>query len=238
MSNLGYANDQTPLFLRAYGVDQVYFEHNTSPPLALLDESILYDLNGDPYWNGVRLVLAGDTGSIGPTGPTGPGVGATGPTGSIGATGATGSIGATGPAIDTISASGMAGVDVGSQTTGPWSPLITIPWSASKVGNGIVSLTLGAAIALNNGSINPISIDFGSAFVPFLPTVGQHGIILVRDANVDKLVSWSMANVGGLSLNISSTFFVDPSNALSPFSNGSTGQTGFPNNINISYLAS
>ncbi len=53
MSNLLYVNGTTPLFLPAYGLNQIYTNKLEDPPLAILDKGVLYELDdGVLYYNG------------------------------------------------------------------------------------------------------------------------------------------------------------------------------------------
>ncbi len=80
MSSLLYVNGTTPLFLPAYGLNQIYTNKLEDPPLGILDKGVIYELNdGVLYFNGSPISgIDGVTGPIGPTGPQG----VTGPAGS------------------------------------------------------------------------------------------------------------------------------------------------------------
>jgi hypothetical protein len=54
--SLIFANNQTPFWLSSSGVDSVYFNKLTSPPLAYFDKGVLYELiDGVLYFNGLPL---------------------------------------------------------------------------------------------------------------------------------------------------------------------------------------
>lgn len=262
-SNLGYTSDNQPLFTRLYGTDEQYFNQLTSPPLSIFNHSILYSVLSDvahPFWNGVPLALltdipvsGGDV--VGPNSATDNAICRYDTT--------TGKL-IQNSAIDIDdngfinnvsgmnfifplpsgyrsylaqeSASGLAGSDVGSSVTGPWATPPQIPWAAERCGN-MVMLSLGPAIGLNDGSANAIAIDFGANFANFIPVGNeQHTTMVIRDAGVDKMVSVYVAPSSGDVIQISSNFNVPAADSLAPFSAGSTGQTGFPNSIMLSWI--
>lgn len=65
MSNLVYASDQKPLWLSSQGVDVVQFNHNTNPPLGLLNKDVLYALDdGKLYFNGVEVSVGSGGGNV------------------------------------------------------------------------------------------------------------------------------------------------------------------------------
>ena len=64
MSNLVFANNQNPLYLSSQGVDVVQFNHNTVPPIGILNKDVLYALDdGKLYFNGSE-VASGSSGDV------------------------------------------------------------------------------------------------------------------------------------------------------------------------------
>ncbi len=231
------------------GVDKIEFVPN-STPVGLHEDLV----SGDLYYNAINLSAGGGSGDVvGPASATDDAL--------VRYDGATGKLiqDSLVTMDDLGSLAGVAGINFqpslgsgfrdyfswehasgvvpsGLQVAGPWATPPNVPWAADRVGN-TVTMTLGPAIALNDGTANAIAIDFGVTFSGFLP-IGtyQNGTLLIRDAGVDKIVSWYLVGTSGLSLSISNGLLSPPSDALFPFPSGSTGQTGFPNTVVLTWV--
>ena len=259
MSNQSYANPEDPYWLSSRGVDKVIF-NEANPPLLPIGKHGLYVLSDDLlYYDGFPVSVGAPGGDVvGPASSTDDAiVRYNGTTGKLvqntsiriddfnymqdvegiysTTTLLNGNIGY----LTMRSMQGTAGVDALSVVTGPWATPPNIPWSAERVGN-MVTLVLGPALALNDGSADIIAINFGNAFdgfFNFIPVgADQHNVMLVRDADVDKMVSVYIAGSPGFTIQISSTFNVPPANGLTTFAAGSTGQTGFANTVTLHWI--
>ncbi len=59
MSDIAYIGGNSYLYLKAEGVDQVYFKKLVAPPFAILDRGILYELtDGKLYYNGNEIITS------------------------------------------------------------------------------------------------------------------------------------------------------------------------------------